>query len=49
MTTRFNLKNQALLLSLAAFFAVSCGDDQPKDDSTEKVEVEEKMLITPNY
>lgn len=42
MTTRFNLKNQALLLSLAAFFAVSCGDDQPKDDSTEKVEVEEK-------
>lgn len=42
MTTRFNLKNQALLLSLAAFFAVSCGDDQPKDDSTETVEVEEK-------
>ncbi|MBL1232281.1 MAG: hypothetical protein CMD31_07115 [Flavobacteriales bacterium] len=42
MTTRFNLKNQALLLSLTAFFAVSCGDDQPKDDSTETVEVEEK-------
>lgn len=42
MTTRFNLKNQALLLSLAAFFAVSCGDDQPTDDSTETVEVEEK-------
>ena len=41
MTTRFNLKNQALLLSLAAFFAVSCGDDQPKDDSTETVEVVE--------
>ena len=42
MTTRFNLKNQALFLSLVAFFAVSCGDDQPKDDSTETVEVEEK-------
>lgn len=42
MTTRFNLKNPALLLTLAAFFAVSCGDDQPKDDSTETVEVEEK-------
>lgn len=41
MTTRFNLKNQALLLSLAALFAVSCGDDQPKDDSTETVEVVE--------
>jgi len=41
MTTRFNLKNQALLLPLAALFAVSCGDDQPKDDSTETVEVVE--------
>ena len=42
MTTRFNLKNPALLLTLAAFFAVSCGDDQSKDDSTETVEVVEK-------
>lgn len=42
MTTRFNFKNQALLLSLAVFFAFSCGDDSTKDDSTETVDVEEK-------
>lgn len=42
MTTRFNLKNQALLLSFTAFLAVSCGDDKSKDDSTDAVEVAEK-------
>jgi hypothetical protein len=47
MTTYFNLKNQALILSFAALFMVACGDDKPKDDTTENADVEQKDTKSP--